>query len=97
MTFRMYGKKDYSKEQEKIRQELRASSTPKFQSEKSSLGKIYRQAGVLNCPAPSPLQNGSGILPTNRPLRETTPKRLLPLVKKSAGINVKTPMSMLPI
>ena len=34
-TTRMYGKKDYSKEQEKIRQELRASSTPqKRQAEK---------------------------------------------------------------
>ena len=61
------------------------------------LNKIYKQAGIPNCPAPGPPQSGSGILPTNRPLRKTTPKRLLPLVKKSAGINVKIPMSMLPI
>lgn len=97
-TTRMYGKKDYSKEQEKIRQELRASSTPqKRQAEKSPLGKIYKQASVLNCPAPNPPQNGSGILRTNRLARKITPTLLLPSVKKSAGINVKTPMSMLPI
>ena len=97
-TTRMYGKKDYSKEQKKIRQELQLGSTPqKRQAEKSSLGKIYKMAGVLNYPAPNPPQNGSGILWTNRLARKITPTPLPPSVKKSAGINVKIPMSMLPI
>ena len=79
-TTRMYGKKDYSKEQKK-----------------SSLGKIYKMAGVLNYPAPNPPRNGSGILRTNRLARKITPTPLPPSVKKSAGINVQIPMSMLPI
>ncbi len=97
-TTRMYGKKDYSKEQKKIRQELQLGSTPqKRQAEKNSLGKIYKLAGVLNYPAPNPPRNGSGILRTNRLARKITPTPLPPSVKKSAGINMKIPMSMLPI